>query len=201
MGKINSRFEYFVRCAEFQNSFLPNKFKNKGNFEDRCNSTGEIRTWGISEQFILRKQIGGRSLTCKKSQITEQLHTLPTFQNGRDAFNKGCSPRTSPRRFDKDRSKRCLFCHTNRKKLQKIYSFSMGRKFIGILLLMSSAGSSPSDFHKTSKDPNCLMKEDQCKNNSIFGRQASNSPNVERNFASEEDIDFSVTEFRFCDKF
>ena len=44
------------------------------------------------------------------------------------------------------------------------------------------------------------MKEDQCKNNSIFGRQASNSPNVERNFASEEDIDFSVTEFRFCDK-
>ena len=42
-----------------------------------CNSTGEIRTWGISEQFILSKQKKGRSLTCKKSQISEQLHTLP----------------------------------------------------------------------------------------------------------------------------
>ena len=61
-------------------------------------------------------------------------------------------------------------------------------------------GSSPSDFHKTSEDPNCLIKEDQCKNNNIFGH-VSNSLNVERNFASKGDIDFSVTKFRFCDKF
>ena len=53
LGKINSRCEYFVHCAEFQNSFLPNrisvwssqigkdeqggkvanKFKNKRNVE------------------------------------------------------------------------------------------------------------------------------------------------------------------------
>ena len=59
------------------------------------------------------------------------------------------------------------------------------------------SGSSPSDFHKTSEDPNCL----QCKNNNIFGRHASNGRNVERNFASEGDINFSVTKFRFCDKF
>ena len=49
-----------------------------------------------------------------------------------------------------------------------------------------------SDFHKTSEDPNCLTKEHQCKNNNIFGRQASNPPNVERNFASKADINFSV---------
>ena len=35
-------------------------------------------------------------MTRNKSQIFEQLYTLPTFQNGRDTFNKGCSPRTSP---------------------------------------------------------------------------------------------------------
>ena len=65
-------------CAEFQNSFLPNpisvwsspiskgeprrkvtnKFKNKGNVEEKGNSTGEIRTWGISEQSVLSKQEG-----------------------------------------------------------------------------------------------------------------------------------------------
>ena len=61
-------------------------------------------------------------------------------------------------------------------------------------------GSSPSDFHKTSEDPNCLIMEDQCKNN-IFRRHVSNGPNVQRNFASKGDIDFSVTKFRFCDKF
>ena len=68
LRKITSRFEYFVRCAGFQNSFLPNsssvkgkvtnKFKNKGYIEERCNSTGEIRTWGIFEQFVLSKQEG-----------------------------------------------------------------------------------------------------------------------------------------------
>ena len=28
-----------------------------------------------------------------------------------------------------------------------------------------------------------------------------NNPNVERSFASKGDIDFSVTKFKFCDKF
>ena len=114
LGKINSKCEYFVHCAWFQNSFLPNpisiwssliskgeprgkvtnKFRNKGNVQERCNSTGEIRTWGTSEQFFLSKQKGWRSSTCNKSHISGQLHTIPTFQNGRDAFNKGSSPRT-----------------------------------------------------------------------------------------------------------
>ena len=70
----------------------------------------------------------------------------------------------------------------------------MGSKFIRIPLLMFWPGSSPSDFHKTSEDPNCLFKENQRKNN-LFG------PNFERNFATKRDIDFSVTKFRFCDKF
>ena len=78
LGKINSRCEYFVHYSGFQNSFLrnpisvwsspiskgeprrkvTNKFKNKGNVEEKGNSTGEIRTWGISEQSVLSKQEG-----------------------------------------------------------------------------------------------------------------------------------------------
>ena len=77
----------------------------------------------------------------------------------------------------------------------------MGRKFIRIPLLMLWPESSPSGFHKASEDTNCLIKEDQCKNNNIFGRHASNGPNVERNFARKGGIDFSVAKFRFCDNF
>ena len=77
----------------------------------------------------------------------------------------------------------------------------MRRKFIRIPLLMFWLGSSPSDFHKTPENPNCLIKENQCKNNNIFRRHASDGPNVERNFASKGDIEFSVTKLRFCDKF
>ena len=35
-----------------------------------------------------------------------------------------------------------------------------------------------------------LVKENRCKNN-LFGRHASNGPNVEWNFAKKEDIDFT----------
>ena len=42
----------------------------------------------MSEQFVLSKQEGWRSSTCNKSQISEQFHTIPTFQNGRDASGK-----------------------------------------------------------------------------------------------------------------
>ena len=134
---------------------VTNKFRNKGNVEERCNSTGEIRTWGISEQFVLSKQEGWRSSTCNKSQISEQLHTIPTFQNGRDAFNKGSPPRT--RLFDKDRSKGCLFWHTSRQKLKKIYSFSMEREFIRIPLLIFWPA--PLIFTKLLKVPIALLRK------------------------------------------
>ena len=77
----------------------------------------------------------------------------------------------------------------------------MGKKLIRIPLLMFWPGFSPYDFHKTSEGPNCLIKQDQCKNNNFFGRHATNGPNVERKFASKRDIDFSVIKFRFCDKY
>ena len=154
-----------------------------------------MRTWAIFEQFVLGKQERWRSLTCNESQVSEQLHILPTFQNGRDAFNNGSSPRTQL--FDKNRSKRYLFWHTSRQKLKKICWFSMGRKFIQIPLVLLWPRSRPFDFQKTSEDPNCLIKENQCKNNNIFGRHPSNGPNVERNFPRKGDIDFSVTKCGF----
>ena len=55
----------------------------------------------------------------------------------------------------------------------------------------------PIDSHKTSEDSNCLIKENQCKSNNIFGGHASDGPNLETNFASKGDIDFSVTKFSF----
>ena len=158
----------------------------KGAIQQVKSEPGEF----LSNLFLVNKKGGGHRPVIKflNSFIPYQHFTM-----------EGSSPRTLL--FDKDRSKRCLFGHTSRQKLKKIYSFSMGKKFIQIPLLMFWPGSSPSDFHKTSEDPDCLIKEDQCKNNNIFGRHASNGPNVERNFASKGDNDFSVTKFRFCDKF
>ena len=46
----------------------------------------------LSNLFLANKKDGGSS-TCNKSQISEQLHTIPTFQNGRNAFDEGSSPK------------------------------------------------------------------------------------------------------------
>ena len=80
LGKINSRCEYFVHCARFQNLFLSNpislwyspiskgeprgkitnKFRNKGNDDEKCILTGEIRMSGIlSNLFLVNKKDGG----------------------------------------------------------------------------------------------------------------------------------------------
>ena len=148
-----------------QGSFLPNpisvwsspisKGEPRGKVEERCNSTVEIRTWWISEQFSLSKQKRWRSSTCNKSQISEQLHTLPPFQDERDAFNKGSSPRT--RLFDKHRPKRCLFWHTFRQKLKKLYSFSMGRNLYKFLYLCFGLGPAPLIFTKILRIPIALL--------------------------------------------
>ena len=80
LGKINSRCEYFTHCAGFQNYFLSNpisvwssqvsnsepsgkvtdKFRNKGNVEEKCNSTGESEPGEfLSNLFLISKKDGG----------------------------------------------------------------------------------------------------------------------------------------------
>ena len=203
---------YFVHCADFQNSFLPNlisvwsspinkgeprgkitsKLRNKGHVEERCNLTGEIRTWGISEQFVLSKQKEWRLWTCNKSKICEQSYTLPTFQNGRNAFDKGSSPRK--RLFDKDRSKRCLFWHTSRQEVRKYIRFQWEVNLYEFLCLCFGQGLAPLIFTKYLKIPIAFLRR-------INVRIIFLAQNFERNFATKRDVDFSVTKFRFCDKF
>ena len=203
---------YFVHCADFQNSFLPNlisvwsspinkgeprgkitsKLRNKGHVEERCNLTGEIRTWGISEQFVLSKQKEWRLWTCNKSKICEQSYTLPTFQNGRNAFDKGSSPRK--RLFDKDRSKRCLFWHTSSQEVRKYIRFQWEVNLYEFLCLCFGQGLAPLIFTKLLKIPIAFLRR-------INVRIIFLAQNFERNFATKRDVDFSVTKFRFCDKF
>ena len=81
-----------------------------------------------------------------------------------------------------------VFWHTSGQKRKKINSLSMKRKLMPILLLIIWPGFNPSDFQKTSKDPNCFIKENQCKNNRHFGRHTSNGSRTERKFANKGDI-------------
>ena len=170
---------YIVHCADFQNSFLPNlisvwsspiskgeprgkissKLRNKGHVEERCNLTGGIRTWGISEQFVLSKQKEWRLWTCNKSKICEQSYNLPTFQNGRNVVDKGSSPRK--RLFDKDRSKRCLFWHTSRqevKEVRKYIRFQWEVNLYEFLCLCFGQGPAPLIFTKLLKIPIAFLR-------------------------------------------
>ena len=47
----------------------------------------------------------------------------------------------------------------------------------------------------------CLIKEDQFKNDNIFGRYSCNGPNIERNFAGKRGIDFSAQNLGFVINF
>ena len=94
----------------------------------------------LNNLFLVNNKVGAHRPVINLKFLNS--HTLARFQNGRDGFNKGSNPRKLL--FDKDRSKRSLFWDTSRQKLKKIYSFSMGRKFILIPLLMFCPGSSPS---------------------------------------------------------
>ena len=132
-------------------------------------------------------------INCNKSKISEQFHTLPTFWNWRDAFNKGSLPRK--RLFDKDKSKRCLIWHTTRQTLKKIYLFSMEGNLFEFPCLCFGLGPAPLIFTKLPKVPIALLRRVSVRI-IIFLDDI-----LVRNFARKEDIDFSVTKFAFCDKF
>ena len=67
-----------------------------------------------------------------------------------------------------------------------------------IPLLTFWSGPSFSDFHKTSEDPSCLIKEDQCKNNNIFGRHVSNGPNVKKISQAKQTFIFLLQNLGFA---
>ena len=54
----------------------------------------------------------------------------------------------------------------------KYIRFQWERKLYRFLCLWLGLGPVPPA--KTSEDPNCIIKEDQCKNTNIFGRHSSN---------------------------
>ena len=84
------------------------------------------------------------------------------------------------------------------KSSRKYIRFQWERKLYKFLC--SYLGLGPVPPAKTSEDPNCLIKEDRCKNKNILG-DILVMANVEKKFASKGYIDFSVNKSRFCDKF
>ena len=217
LGKINSRCEYFVHCAGFQNSFLPNpisvwsspiskgeprrkvtnKFRNKVNVEERCNSTDEIRTGKFLDNlFLLNKKDGGHrpviNLKFLNSFIPYQhfkiqgMHLIKDLLQEHDFLIK----------ID---LKDAYFGISLDKRSRKYILFQWEGNLYEFLCLCFGLGPAPLIFTKLLKIAIALLT--RIKKYNIFRRHASDGPNVEINFASKGDIDFSVTKFRFCDKF
>ena len=212
LGKINSRCEYFFHCAGFQNSFLSNpisvwsspiskgepkgkvtnKFRNKGNVEERAKSElGEF----LSTLFLVNKKDRGHrpviNLKFRNSFIPYQhlkmkrLHLIKDLLQEHDFLMK----------ID---LKDAYFGIPLDKSSRKYIRFQWEGNLYEFLCLCFGLGPAPLIFTKLLKIAIALLTRIK---KYIFRRHASDGPNVEINFASKGDIDFSVTKFRFCDKF
>ena len=178
LGKINSRGEYLMSIVQgFKIPFSQTPFQYgppqlaRVNQEERLQINSEIKEMlrkgafqqvksepgeFLSNLFLVNKKDGDHRPVINLKFLNNFIPYQHFKMEGMHLIKD--PPRT--RLFYKDRSKRCLFWNTSRQKLNKIYSFSMGRKCIRIPLLIFWHGPSPSDFHKTSENPNCLIKED-----------------------------------------
>ena len=95
-GKINAGWEYLNNSSRVQNFIILNtisayftwndkgksereaidKFRDTGNVEERCNSTGATRTRTISEHFIFSEKNRWGLQTCNKPQVPQSFHSL-----------------------------------------------------------------------------------------------------------------------------
>ena len=173
LDKTNTRSKYFIHNTGLRDTFpretIPSKIAKPFGPEPRTvkpcqrGSQRNVVKRGNTESNTLQKSVhkqslsdikkgwGNRSVINEKSEISEQFHPLPTFQNGgaqfasKHATEKGFHVQIRPKR-------RLLLCATKKGK-QEICAFPVGRDTLRVPVSLFRATSAPLIFPKILKIP------------------------------------------------
>ena len=135
---------------------------------------------------------------CYQSEGIKFIHSLFSLQNGRFASVKRSYERE--RFYVQGGPERCLLLRSFVQESSKISSTSMEGKHLRVLVSIFWSGSSTSDFYKIIKDSHCGFEANSNQNNHLSGQHVADESDYKRSRNSQRYIDFSIAEFRLCNK-
>ena len=206
LAKIDQGSIHFTGSPRLQDSFpfspktikTTKTFETKGGGSDNSGSGDRnyVEKRGNKNSFLIERsdfkssfssqQERWREPSCNKLKGTEQIHSIPAFQNGRSVSSEG---NVDQKRFHVQvRSKRCIFFSPFGRKLTKICSVP--------LPLFRTSSSTPV-IHKDNESTHCSVTMFECKGDSVPRRYASDSRFYGGNTSSKGHIDLHTSEVRF----
>ena len=171
--------------------------RNSSDVKKRCLSDG-----GEISESVLRSNIFGREKRLRlqasdKSEKAEPKYSLHSFQNGGSLTFKGAS--SERRFFMHTRSIGCIFFSCTSQNFLEISKIFMAGKSLRVLLLCFGLEPALRIFTKLMKILIALEAFEFLVDN-LPERHLTYGKLTRGNHDGEEDIDFSITESRFCNK-
>ena len=171
---------------------------NRTNAVERCNYKSETLRGPVSQQHFHSSQKRWGKQTCDKSEIFEQFHSLPSFQDGGVV---PCKRTTFTQRLDVQSGfEGCLLLYTHPSEFTEILTFRMGRFTLSIPQPVFWPISCSTSIHEIIESPNNTPKKITDKTDNIFGRHSFDGFIQGGIGDSQGYIDFSISTSGFRDQ-
>ena len=139
----NSAISFKSRASVFKitkSKFTPASGKNESSREYVGGKEGSNSVYLTTKREVYKQSLSGeqerwRSQADNKPQKFEQLTFIPSFQDGRSKRSKVLI--ATEQLHVQDRLTGCLFLHSTSKKLPEVYTFSMRREPVQIIISSS----------------------------------------------------------------
>ena len=218
MEKTNQRPKSFIYNRRIQNTSVfitgagettaqcSNDSTTKGtgeqgslrNAEEGCNICVQTPPRPILKQFIFSGEKGRRQSSCHKLERVEQIHTLPSLQDGRFTLSEIYAA-TGRLHVQTGFKRRILFGSITQALTQKS-TLSMFREIVRISLPLFWLRACPEDFHKNSKSTNISIEKAKYNSHNLLRRYACTGQDSTGDHASQGHNNLPVTTSRFCNK-
>ena len=152
------------------------KCGGRRNVEEGSNSKSLSYPRSVSQQYLSCWKEGWGKETRDKSQELKCLYSIPTLQNGGHPFIEGS---VEGERFHVQIGHEgCLLLRSVKQEFQKIYSISLGRELVRVLMPLFRFRTSPFNFHQANENSHSFTEKDQYTGNCLFRRYAINEPDT-----------------------
>ena len=146
--------------------------RNRNHVAERCHSGSVTCFRRVFKQTVSRRQIRWRKEASNKPEKSKFVYTIPAFQNG--------GPPSDERSLAggglhvQDRSSRCIFCNTDKSKVQEMSQIQIGGNPVRVSLPFLRTMPSTSDIYKIHEGSYCSTAASKYSPNNIPWRHADN---------------------------
>ena len=156
ISRVSNPGQWSSQSKNEYRSILFRESRNRKHIAESCHSESFTCFRRVFKQTVSGRQIRWRKEASNKPEKSKFVYTIPAFQNGRPPSNERFLPGGGL--HVQDRSLRCIFCNTDKSKVQEIPQIQIGGTLYEFFCRCFGLCPPPLIFTKSMKAPIALLR-------------------------------------------